>query len=177
MTWKVGTPVVVFLAGALLSRTINFDSPHDRAETVRTAAVTTQAVAAKVEGVRVFEIAQPPARESRRNLFAFTEDPRPSRPQVVLATMPKSTELPHVDERPEIPKPREPEFPMRFIGTFGMAKDPIAVFASNGEVVNAKVGDRVTGEFRLASIGLESVEVSTPRGATQRVALVRDVSR
>ena len=60
---------------------------------------------------------------------------------------------------------------MRFIGTFGFAKDPIAVFQGNGEVVNAKIGERVTGDFRLASIGVESVEVSTPLGATQRVAL------
>ena len=37
---------------------------------------------------------------------------------------------------------REPEFPMRFIGTFGLAKDPIAVFEGNGEVVNAKIGER-----------------------------------
>ena len=60
---------------------------------------------------------------------------------------------------------------MRFIGTFGFAKDPIAVFENNGEIVNAKVGEVVTGEFRLASIGIESVRVSTARGTTQLVSL------
>lgn len=166
---------MVFLAGALLSRTIHFDSPHDRAEAVRKATVTTQPVPAMVDGLRTFEVVQPPSREIRRNLFAFTEAPHLARPHIIPTVEPKLAEPPlQVEEKkPEIPTPREPEFPMQFIGTFGMSNDPIAVFASNGEVVNAKIGDRLTSDFRLSSIGIESVEVSTGRGTTQRVALKR----
>ena len=126
-------------------------------------------------GVQVFAVAEPAAREPRRNLFAFTEEPRAARPAVVRATQVRTTETPQVvaEKKTEAVTQREPEFPMRFIGTFGFAKDPIAVFEGNGEVVNAKIGERVAGDFRLASIGIESVEVATPRGATQRVALGR----
>lgn len=167
MTWKVGAPVLVLLAGVLLSRTIPSDPPQER---VRTAEVIKQATLAGVDGVQVFQTVQPPARESRRNLFAFTEVPRPvrsERPRVV------PTEQPRVEQKtePQTQPQREPEFPMRFIGTFGFAKDPIAVFENNGEIVNAKVGEVVTGEFRLASIGIESVRVSTARGTTQLVSL------
>ena len=174
MTWKVGTPVVVFLAGALLSRTIHFDSPQEPARTGPV--VTTQQPApANVDGVQVFQVAEPAAREPRRNLFAFTEEPRPARAAVVRATQVRTTETPQVvaEQKTEVVTQREPEFPMRFIGTFGLAKDPIAVFEGNGEVVNAKIGERVAGDFRLSSIGLESVEVSTTQGTRQRVALGR----
>gem|GEM_PF-6244744 len=136
--------------------------------------VTTQLHApADVDGVQVFAVAEPAAREPRRNLFAFTEEPRPARAAVVRATQVRTTETPHVvaEKKTDVVTQREPEFPMRFIGTFGLAKDPIAVFQGNGEVVNAKIGERVTGEFRLSSIGIESVEVSTARGAAQRVPL------
>src|SRR5438270_3191116 len=172
MTWKVGTPVVVFLAGALFSRTIRLNSPQ---EPIRTApAITTQQPAlANVDGVQAYQVAEPAARETRRNLFAFTEEPRVVQAAVVRTVSQQMTETTPVvlEQKTEFPHPRDPEFPMRFIGTFGFAKDPIAVFQGNGEVVNAKIGERVTGDFRLASIGVESVEVSTPLGATQRVAL------
>lgn len=62
---------------------------------------------------------------------------------------------------------------MRFIGTFGLNRDPIAVFAANGDIVNAKVGDVVADGFKLAAIGIESVDVSTPQGGTQRVSMKR----
>src|SRR5437763_1897685 len=157
MTWKVGTPVVVFLAGALLSRTVHFDSPQ---EAVRTApaVVPQQAALANVDGVQTYQIAEPATRETRRILFAFTEEQRRARPAVVRATEARIIEKPHVvEQKTDDSTHREPEFPMRFIGTFGLAKDPIAVFEGNGEVVNAKIGERVTGEFRVASIGMESV--------------------
>jgi hypothetical protein len=174
MTWKVGTPVVVFFAGALLSRTVHFHSPQ---EAVRTApaVVPQQAALENVDGVQTYQVAEPVARETRRNLFAFTEEQRPARPAVVRATEARIIETPQVvvEQKTDDSTHREPEFPMRFIGTFGFAKDPIAVFAGNGEVVNAKIGERVTGDFRLVSIGIESVEVSTARGAAQRVSLAR----
>ena len=173
MTWKVGAPVVVLLAGVLLSRTIHFDRHEDRIER-REAVVFTKPALATVDGVRVFPSAQPARRENRRNLFAFPEIQRPVRKTVVrtVTTTPRVVE--QKTDKTEQPQPRrEPEFPMRFIGTFGVTKDPIAVFTANGDVVNAKIGDVVAGEFRLSAIGIESVEVSTSRGTVQRVLMTR----
>ncbi|HEV8434561.1 MAG TPA: hypothetical protein VGR95_14185 [Thermoanaerobaculia bacterium] len=125
--------------------------------------------------MQVFQVAEPAAREPRRNLFAFTEEPRPARAAVVRATEARIIEKPQVvvEQKKDVSTQREPEFPMRFIGTFGLAKDQIAVFEGNGEVVNAKIGEPVTGEFRLSAIGIESVDVSTGRGAALRVPLAR----
>ncbi|HEX3108442.1 MAG TPA: hypothetical protein VHU41_05045 [Thermoanaerobaculia bacterium] len=144
---------------------------------MRTGSVATaqKAALANVDGVQVYQVAEPAVREPRRNLFAFTEEPRPARAAVVRATEARIVEKPQVvvEQKSDDSTQRVPEFPMRFIGTFGLAKDPIAVFEGNGEVVNAKIGERVTGDFRLSSIGLESVEVSTAGGAAHKVPLAR----
>jgi hypothetical protein len=136
-------------------------------------AAVTEPALANVDGVQALPVEEPAPRASRRNLFAFTEVAETVRPRIVQTAEPQRVEQqPQVVQNTEVAAhPREPEFPMRFIGTFGEAKDPIAVFEANGDVVNAKIGERVTGEFRLASIGIESVEVSTGRGTTQRVEL------
>lgn len=171
MSWKVGAPLLVLVAGVLFSRMNRVGAPKDPIRRTEVIAATAPPL---VEGVRDFRIAEPAAREVRRNLFAFPEVRQPERPRVVPTTRaPQTAETPSVEEKREPLVQREPEFPMRFIGTFGFDRDRIAVFKSNDEVVNAKVGDVVTGEFRLAAIGIESVEVSTPRGTTQRVALLR----
>ena len=123
-----------------------------------------------IDSLLVLPVAQPPAREIRRNLFAFDQVPTVTRPRIV-PTASKPTEETRVVKHDE-PQPKpEPDFPMRYIGTFGLARDPIAVFAANGEIVNAKIGDVLGAGFRLAAIGLESVDVSTPQGRTQRVAM------
>jgi hypothetical protein len=86
---------------------------------------------------------------------------------------PSSTTITQIGEKPAQGTQHEPEFPMKYIGSFGLERDPIAVFAANGDVVNAKIGDVVTGEFRLAAIGLDGVDVATPEGRTQRVSMKR----
>ena len=126
-----------------------------------------------VDGVQVFGAGELPARENRRNLFAFTETHTSPRTQSVSTIALRSTETPQVAENDKPVAKQDPEFPMRFIGTFGFDRDPIAVFAANGEIVNAKVGDVVAGEYRLASIGLETVDLSTPQGRTQRISTKR----
>jgi hypothetical protein len=47
----------------------------------------------------------------------------------------------------------------KYIGTFGSAKNPLATFARNDEIVNVRTGDTIDGKFILRSIGLESVEI------------------
>ncbi len=170
MIRKIGAPVVLLLAGALLGRTLLHESPPE-AQPTHSAPAVTQPASATLEGLQVFETTQPPPRENRRNLFAFTEVPVQPRQLVVTTTSLPKSETPQVEQKVEPQHPKEPEFPMRFIGTFGFNRDPIAVFAANGEIVNAKVGDVVADGFKLAAIGIESVDVSTPQGGTQRVSM------
>lgn len=75
---------------------------------------------------------------------------------------------------PPPPPPVPPAFNWKFIGMFGRPNSPIATFAREGEIVNAKVGDIIEGKFMLRRIGLESVEigfVGFPPDQTQRVPL------
>lgn len=60
---------------------------------------------------------------------------------------------------PPPPKPVPPQFTYRYIGTFGTASNPIASFARDGQIVNARVGDVIEGKFILRNIGLESVDI------------------
>jgi hypothetical protein len=80
-----------------------------------------------------------------------------------------SPELP-----PPPPIPQPPQFPYKFIGTFGRPQNPIATFARDGEIVNARVGDVIEGKFILRRIGIESAEigfVGFPPSQTQRIPL------
>jgi hypothetical protein len=75
---------------------------------------------------------------------------------------------------PPPPEPQPEPFPYKYIGTFGSARSPIATFAKEGEIVNARIGDIIDGKFILKSIGIESVEIGFsgfPPNKTQRVPL------
>lgn len=61
---------------------------------------------------------------------------------------------------PPPPAPVPPQFTWKFIGTFGPPARPIATFAREGDIVNARVGDIIEGKFMLRSIGIESAEIS-----------------
>ena len=60
---------------------------------------------------------------------------------------------------PEPPKPVPPAFDYKYVGTFGTAKNPIATFTRNGDIVNARAGDTIDNKFILRHIGIESVEI------------------
>ena len=82
---------------------------------------------------------------------------------------PNSGEVP-----PPPPPPTPPQFNYKFIGMFGRPQSPIATFARDGEIVNAKVGDVIEGKFVLRRIGIESVEigfVGFPPDQTRRIPL------
>ena len=75
---------------------------------------------------------------------------------------------------PPPPPPVPPQFTYKFIGTFGRPQSPIATFARDGEIVNARIGDVIEGKFILRRIGIESAEigfVGFPPDRTQRVPL------
>ena len=75
---------------------------------------------------------------------------------------------------PPPPPPVPPQFTWKFIGMFGQPKNPIATFARDGDIVNARVGETIEGKFILRRIGIESAEigfVGFPPDVTQRVPL------
>ena len=70
------------------------------------------------------------------------------------------------------PPPPLPPFTYKYLGTFGSARNPIASFSSEGEIVNVRVGETFGGRFILRNIGIESVDigfVGYPADRTQRV--------
>lgn len=75
---------------------------------------------------------------------------------------------------PPPPPPVPPQFTWKFIGMFGKPQTPIATFAREGDIVNARAGDTIEGKFIVRRIGLESVEigfVGFPPDQTLRVPL------
>ncbi len=75
---------------------------------------------------------------------------------------------------PPPPPPKPPQFNWKFIGMFGPPRNPIATFAREGEIVNARTGEIIEGKFILRRIGIESAEigfVGFPPDVTQRVPL------
>lgn len=98
---------------------------------------------------------------SARNLFVYREAAvKPGlRVAAIVHTPPPVVvePAPVVDAEP--PQPAAPRFTHQLIGTFGSRDVRFAVFTRDGEVVNAKPGDRIDGDFVLHSIGLESVKV------------------
>ena len=77
---------------------------------------------------------------------------------------------------PPPPKPVPPEFPYKYIGTFGPPQNPIATFSGNEEIINARTGEVIAGKFILRSIGIESVEigfVGFPQDEARRIPLAQ----
>lgn len=75
---------------------------------------------------------------------------------------------------PPPPKPVPPQFPYKYIGTFGPEGKPIATFSNSGEIINVRPGETFDGKFILRSIGIESVVigyVGFPADETTRVPL------
>ena len=57
---------------------------------------------------------------------------------------------------------------------FGRPQSPIATFARDGDIVNARAGETIEGKFIVRRIGIESVEigyVGFPPDQTLRVPL------
>jgi hypothetical protein len=75
-------------------------------------------------------------------------------------------------------RPKPPPFTLKYIGRFGPADRPIAVFtdADGKEILNVQQGERIQGKFILSQIGLESVEirfVDFPNVPAQRLPIGR----
>ena len=75
---------------------------------------------------------------------------------------------------PPPPPPVPPQFTWKFIGVFGPPQNPIATFAREGEIINARIGEIIEGKFILRHIGIESAEigfVGFPPDQRQRIPL------
>lgn len=75
---------------------------------------------------------------------------------------------------PPPPAPVPPAFDYKYVGTFGSARNPLAAFTRNGEIINVRVGDTIDNKFILRSIGIESVEigfVGFPATERQRIPI------
>ncbi len=99
----------------------------------------------------------------RRNLFAFVIP--------IAVEREESGRWERITRPDSSPSPRLGMTAREHIGRFGPDANPIAVFAGNGDIVDARVGDLLAGEFRLSAIGIESADVTSASGVVQRVAL------
>lgn len=79
--------------------------------------------------------------------------------------------LPPADALPELPFPVPP--PLRLLGIATEADGQrVAVISSAGDLVLAKVGDRLAGGFSVARIAPDGVELEAPTGdRTLRLSL------
>jgi len=127
--------------------------------------------------------------ESKRNLFAFVVPPPPPPPKAAEPPPPPPDRdqdgVPDVrDNCPDVPNPDQedidhngigtaceqkvevrpppppPEFRYTYLGSFGRAPRPIAVFSKGDELLNVRLGDVIDKKFILRSIGIESVDIA-----------------
>ncbi len=70
------------------------------------------------------------------------------------------------------PRPRAPEINVQYLGSFGSPAERIAVFLDGEEIINAKLGDILKGQFIVQGIGFESADlgfVGFPEEPSQRL--------
>ncbi|HEX5757811.1 MAG TPA: hypothetical protein VF121_01320, partial [Thermoanaerobaculia bacterium] len=61
--------------------------------------------------------------------------------------------------RIEAMKPKPPPFTMKYLGSFGPGAKRLAVFSDGKEIINARQGEVLHGQFVVARIGYESVDI------------------
>jgi hypothetical protein len=158
-----GTKVYIAAAVIIVLALFVVMRPSSEAPEVRRVESSPPASSSQVPPVAADEAS---AREHlvRRNIFAFDEPPR----RVESARRPVQPKQPNpvVIQAATLPRPAErqverpPDFTYRYIGRFGPEANPIAAFARDGQVVNARPGDVIAERFVLRSIGLESVDLA-----------------
>jgi hypothetical protein len=76
----------------------------------------------------------------------------------------------------EAARPKPPVFSLKYLGRFGPADRPIAVFTDGNDILNVQQGEVIQGKFLLSQVGLESVEirfVDFPNEPAQRLPIGR----
>ncbi|MCU1230871.1 MAG: hypothetical protein JWO97_3755 [Acidobacteria bacterium] len=113
---------------------------------------------------------------SHRNIFTF-DDPPPVHEAAVARTVitrqPATVAPPTAVAHNDVPTP--PAFPWHCIGRFGPDNAPFVALTNDAhEVLNARAGETIGGQFIIRSIGLESIEigfVGFPATAGTRIAI------
>lgn len=59
----------------------------------------------------------------------------------------------------EAARPKPPQFTLQYLGKFGPADRPIAVFTDGKDILNVQEGEVIQGQFMVGQIGFESVEI------------------
>lgn len=98
--------------------------------------------------------------EPGRDPFRFYEPPPPPPPppKPVPAPKPEPPPPPPVPTGP--PKPQPPPLDLTYLGSFGPADHPIAVFSGGDDIYNARAGDVIDGKFQVVRIGYESADLA-----------------
>ena len=168
--------VAIFLFAALL---IFYVRPEVESQATGRMATATRpaAMRAHIDPLRLESAPLAASPGPHRNIFAFEEPPAvhpapvkriaiAQRPAVVVALQPAA----HNDG----PVP-PPAFPWHCIGRFGPDKAPFVALANDEhQIVNARAGEAIGGQFVIRSIGVESVDVGFirfPPGADRRIAI------
>ncbi|HKH48614.1 MAG TPA: hypothetical protein VKM72_28450, partial [Thermoanaerobaculia bacterium] len=77
-------------------------------------------------------------------------------------------------QQAELAKPKPPPFTLSYLGNFGPPSRRLAVFSDGKTIYNAQEGDVLAGQFIVADIGYESVDirfVGFPDWPPQRLAV------
>lgn len=92
-----------------------------------------------------------------RDPWRFVDAPsRPPLPEPAHVPSPQPSFRPTSSP---LPATMPPEFTLEYLGHFGPRHKKIAVFSDGRRVVNALEGDVIDGNFIVARIGHESVEI------------------
>lgn len=150
----------------------------------------------EIVDLKVAEL-QPQSHEYRvgRDPWRFAEPPPPPPPPPVRPPAPLTEEQLRAQREAEellrrqqeeaarlaaeeAARPKPPPFTLKYIGRFGPADRPIAVFTDpdGKEILNVQQGETIQGEFILSQVGLESVEirfVKFPNVPAQRLPIGR----
>jgi hypothetical protein len=170
MSWKtwtiIGLIIVALFAIYAFAATQSAHTPDIVPPPHPTTRATSRTTLANAPGVGIVHMewleAQSGSYRSERNLFSYREPPPPP-PKPVPQPPPQPVVIPQpvVPQPPPGPvEPVPPQFPYKYIGTFGTQANPIATFSGNNEILNVRVGETINGKFVLRSIGIESVEIS-----------------
>jgi hypothetical protein len=158
--------IVYYMRPAAEPRTAGQRTMQTKAATART----------NIEPLRLESRAMTGSLGSHRNIFTF-DDPPPVHETAVTrivitrqrVTIAPPTPVAHND----VPTP--PAFPWHCIGRFGPDNAPFVALTNDAhDVLNARAGETIGGQFIVRSIGLESIEigfVGFPATAGTRIAI------
>jgi hypothetical protein len=103
----------------------------------------------------------PESYEPGRNPFRYFVPPPPPPSPPPPPPPPPPPVVPQPPQPPPPPpKPQPPPVDVAYLGSFGPASAPIAVFTNGEEIFNVRTGEVIAGKFQVVQIGYESVDLA-----------------